>query len=105
MANAGPNTNGALFQIARLLDALSPCVLGSQFFITLAPTPFLDNKHTIFGRVSGGMKVVQRLGAVATDGNDKYVWYERRSEGRGSPQPFRTISDPEKTSRYIKLVR
>lgn len=53
MANSGPNSNG------------------SQFFMTLAPTPYLDNIHTIFGRVSSGMRVLQRLGAVAVDGQDR----------------------------------
>lgn len=49
-------------------------LLGSQFFMTLAPTPFLDHKHTIFGRVSSGMRVLQRLGAVGVDAQDRSVY-------------------------------
>jgi peptidyl-prolyl cis-trans isomerase-like 1 len=42
-----------------------------QFFITLAPCPFLDGKHTILGRISSGMPVVQRMGMVAVDNEDR----------------------------------
>ncbi len=51
MANSGINTNG------------------SQFFITLAATTFLDGRHAVFGRIVDGLSVVQAIGAVPTDGN------------------------------------
>lgn len=55
MANSGPDSNG------------------SQFFITLAPTQWLDGKHAIFGRIHSGMTVIRRIGLVETDKNDKPV--------------------------------
>jgi peptidylprolyl isomerase domain and WD repeat-containing protein 1 len=53
IANASLNTNGL------------------QFFITMVPTPWLDNKHTVFGRVVGGMEVVMAIKSVKMDKLDR----------------------------------
>jgi len=54
MANAGPNTNGSQF-----------------FLVTVDEAPWLDGKHTVFGRITGGMETVDKIEGLPTDARDR----------------------------------
>jgi cyclophilin family peptidyl-prolyl cis-trans isomerase len=84
MANAGPNTGG------------------SQFFVTLVPTPWLDGRHAIFGTVVEGMEIVSAIGSTKTGPGDKpvedVVIKKLTIEEKAPAEPVeeKTTAEPEK---------
>jgi len=80
MANSGPDTNG------------------SQFFLTLVPTPWLDGKHVVFGKVIEGMDVVETIGKTKTDNGDKPLKRVVIADSGILPlsAPFDVSDDPHK---------